>query len=444
LFVHDAGVWKEITTVAPKIRQAGSWVPLKEAWVNQAGTWKKAWPNVVAITPGNIRFGTQAYVSGGYNVQVIWDPVSGPPDKYQLEVTRVGGSNPANAAVVDNLTTNSWNDVYLGPQPGIVVSYRVRSVKGASISAWSNMISVTTPADAGFAKCVGIGAQQTVWGAFFQSWQHDGNAQNKSLDLWRQLDGVYNFKFIKNQSINANPQSINDTVDASHYTGAVGSTGNQWSANTHWGVYCVNSWGKPQMGAGNPYAPDWGTNPNTGTWKFSPPGDKYIRLNAVGTNTWRRQPTNSTGWVGGVPRCGGNQGDMESLYMWDKGFLTDLGFRNRVRVGGSIQLGLGRAADASQVNVTFTVGYAGMSWGSSQNPDPITVDWGSRTWQRGNGELFLFGAAMSTQWTNPADPTASFTVRSGNTAAQYAEFGGIGQIVGGFVNGQIVMLGQWG
>jgi hypothetical protein len=289
--------------------------------------------------------------------------------------------------------------------------------------------------------------RNTVWGAVFHNWQHDGNPNNKFLDLYRQLDGKYGWTFILRQSINANPQATNDAVDASHYFG--NNAGNQntwtaWSNNTQWMVYCVNAWGKPIDGRNGPYGSDWGSLSNSVAWKFSNPGDKYVRLNAVGTNTYRRQPSNSVGWVGGIPRCGGNQGDMETLYMFDKSWLTDLGFKNKVRVGKLIHFGLGRTQDTSQINVTFNVGWAGMSWGSSANPDPITTDWGSRTWQRGQGEDFLFSQAMSTQWCNPADPTGSFTVRSGNTAAQYAEFGGIGVIVGGVVNGQIWQYGPYG
>jgi len=205
----------------------------------------------------------------------------------------------------------------------------------------------------------------------------------------------------------------------------------------------VNAWGKPNSQAGNPNPADWGLFPNEAVWRFGWPGDGTLRINAVGTNVYRRQPSNSVGWVGGVPRCGGNQGDMEGCWLWDKSVISDKGIRNRFRAGIKIYCGYGRRNDGGNLNVTFTLNGLVMYWGMSDPPGPLTVGLFTRTWQRGSGELFLLPDNWCDAFTTAGNNYGGMSVTGDNTAATYAEFGYQGEIMGGWVNGQFNMISSY-
>lgn len=452
LYVNDGGTWKEVTTIAPQVNDAGTWKNIIEAWCNDAGTWKKVWPNLVAQTPTNLRFGTRVWANNRYEVQVIWDPiVDGTTyDKYQLEVTRTGGSASAASAVVVDFSpgTNSWNDIYCGTTGGAVLTYRVRSSLNGVPSAWSAAITTTTPGDAGFMYTNGINVVGDVYGNMYIQCVHDGNPNNVYYDLYRQQTGYYDWTYIRRYSIVTQTQNITDNISGHYrgpYAGSV-NTQNAWPETVTWTVWTVNAWGKGNnQGSGNPYPANWSPYPNGASWKLTAPGDRYLRLNAIGTNVYRRQPSNSVGWVGGLVRCGGLQGDMEGCWFWDKSFLTDWGFRARINAGNQVVFGIGRSTtDGGNLNCTFTIGFVAMAWGSSADPRPITSGLTTATWQRGQGANFNMPPAYMNAWTNPGNPDGATCVYSGNTAGQYAEFGSIGEIVGGTVNGQIVIASPYG
>jgi hypothetical protein len=310
------------------------------------------------------------------------------------------------------------------------------------------MINVTTPADAGFCRCNGIGTVGDFYGNMYLQFIHDGNAQNKVYQLYRTQPPYYDWTLIRNYGIATTTQNIVDAIGSDHYRGDYAgsvNTGNAWPNTVTWTVWILNAWGKPNNQANSPYSPYWSSFANGASWKLTPPGDRTLRLNAVGYNVYRRQPLNSVGWVGGVPRCGGGSGDFQTVYYWDSNFLADLGFWNRIRLGNVVQFGIGRSTtDGGSLNVTFSIGFVSASWGSSAPPEPLTVAFASRTWQRGQGENFNMPANVADAFCNPADPMGSTSVYSSNSSTAYAEFGTIGQIVGGTVNGQLTINSPMG
>lgn len=443
LFVKDAGVWKEVTDKTPQVKVGATWTPVKEVHVRDAGTWKKVWPTVLPATPANLRFGYATWANNRYEVQALWDPVLN-VDSYDLEVTRQGGANPVNAQVVTGLTTNYWNDIYPGTTGGIVLYYRVRSKKGSTVGAWSNMISATSPGDPGFCYTNFFGAVGDVWGNIYVQVVHDGNANNIYYDMTRSQSGKATVS--KRFSIASTTQNLVDKVDGSYYSGPHAVTTNttdSYSDEVTWDVYTVNSWGKPNPQNGNPYPLVWGHFANQACWRFSNFNDGTVRINAVGTNVYRRQPTNSVGWVGGVPRCGGNQGDMEGCWLWDKNLLSDVALRNRARNGMQMYCGFGRRNDGGNLNVTFTLCGVAMKWGMSDPPGPLTSGLFVRTWQRNQGELFAIPSNWRDAFHDPAANHATFSVVGDNTANTYAEFGYQGEIMGGWVNGQINYISSY-
>jgi hypothetical protein len=182
----------------------------------------------------------------------LWDPVLN-VDSYDLEVTRVGGQNPANAVVV-NLTTNYWNDIYPGTTGGIVLTYRVRSKKGASVGDWSVPISITTPGDAGFCRTNFFGAVGDVWGKVYVQMIHDGNPNNIYYSMAVNQSGKA--QVIATYAIATTTQNIVIQLGQNYYSGSkagTANTGDAWSDEVTFDVYTVNSWGKQNGQAGNPY-----------------------------------------------------------------------------------------------------------------------------------------------------------------------------------------------
>ena len=450
-YVKDAGVWKEIDlSHVPKANNGGTWVDVKEIHVKNAGAWIRVWPPIAPSTPTNIRFNSYAWANNRYEVQVVWDPVSSSQiDGYQLLVTRVGGTNPVSNAVVDLGMTNYYTDIYLGTTGGIAAYYNVRSYKAGYYSAWSEQIGIATPGDAGF--CISTFCSHAGppygYGSIMSQFQHDGNPENKYYDLYRKQDGYYDWTFQRRIGISGSVDNIVDTVGADHYRGPDANTTNTlnaWANNIHWTVHVVNSWGKPNNQAGSPYSSPWSTFPNGTVWKLTPPGDRVLRLNAVGTNVYRRQPTNSVGWVGGVPRCGGLGGDMEGCWIWDKAWLMDLGFANRIRAGGTIQFGLGRRNDGGPTTTNFNVGFVQLYWGQGSDPRGLTDVWVARSWQRLQGENFDMPANYAQAFVAGGNSWGTICVVSSNTTAGYAEFGYAAEIMGGWVNGQLTMSNPYG
>jgi hypothetical protein len=78
-----------------------------------------------------------------------------------------------------------------------------------------------------------------------------------------------------------------------------------------------------------------------------------------------------------------------------------------------------------------------MKWGMSDPPGPLSSGLFPRTWQRGQGELFAIPSNWRDAFHDPAQNHGCLAVTGDNTAATYAEFGYQGEIVGGWVNGQI-------
>src|SRR5436190_14942323 len=245
LYVRSGGVWTEITTVAPQVKNAGVWVNTQEVWVRNSGTWVKVWPNIVSPVPSNLRFGTEAWANGRYEVQVIWDPINDATvyDKYQLEVTRVGGANPVTAQVIDiAVGTNFYNDISVGTTAGIQLQYRVRSSKSGVASAWSGYINVTTPADAGFCKATWIAPVGDFYGNMYMQVQHDGNAQNYAYQLYRMQNAYYDWTYIRTYYINATTMNLVDAIGADHYRGPYAGTTNTvtcWPETVTWTVRLI-------------------------------------------------------------------------------------------------------------------------------------------------------------------------------------------------------------
>jgi len=448
-YVKDAGVWKEITTTPPQAKVSGNWVPITEIHVKNAGAWVKVWPTALPPTPTNLRFQFKAWQNSRYEVQPLWDPVqSAQADGYHLEVTRAGGdASQADKVSVDTVRDNWWWDPYCGTTAGAVLTYRVRSYKGASVGDWSAPITTTTPAEAGFCKTTFIGPVGDYYGNIYTQIQHDGNPQNTSYDLYRQQLPYYDYTLIKSGGLTGAATNVPDAVGTDHYRGpsaGTANTGNCWANDIVWLFHLKNTWGKPNNQAGNPNPSDWGPFGHAASWKLSNPADRYIRLNAVSTNTYRQQPTNSLGWVGGVPRCGGNQGDMVTAYFYDKNNLVSKGFRNHIRIGQQIQWGLGRRNDGGQLNVTFNPCGFTFAYGFGGDPRSSYERFTAVTWQRLQGEGFILRNDWAAAFIDPGNQYGSLGMVSGNTAAQYAEFGYIGEIMGGWVNGQIVVYSPYG
>jgi len=447
-FYKQAGVWTELDdTDVPSALVGGTWKAIKEIHVKSSGAWVRVWPPVNPPTPTNMRFGTTQWINAHYEVQTVWDPVqSSLFDGYELEITRVGGPYATPPTIIDTGSRNNFiTDVAVGETGGIVVSYRVRSYKSGYRSPWSPLITTTTPGDAGFCRVNFVGPVGDVWGKMYCQLIHDGNPNNVTYDMVRTQVGKTAVG--KVYTITGGTMNCVDQLTTAYYSGSkAGSTNtaDAYSDQIAWNFYCKNAWGKQNNQSGSPYGAVWGFAPFQGIWRLGNPGDKVLRINAASVNTYRRQPSNSVGWVGGVPRCGGNQGDMETVWFFDKNIISDLGIGNRIRAGQDFQHGLGRRNDGGNLSVTFSVAGAALVQGQSGAPGPLTTLWYTRTWQRGQGELFTLPRNWSLALADAAQPQyGSPAVYGDNTANTYAEFGYPGEIIGGVVNGQLVIINNF-